>query len=248
MLAIGLSATTWVPSRAAYSEIIVLPQHQEFGPEPCVGTLFSVTVEVHDVNNLYGLDVEFGWDTEWIGYVNHTKMVPVEQNPGGILHSPTIPVKDQVDETASMPGAEFGTMYWLAEASMLPAAGFNGSGICFQMTFRIKKQPGVGEPDAIVVLTITGYTLADTNGMPTHIQPPPSNGEVVIHALPPSGPGDLNYDSKVDLLDIALAASLYGCTDGEPQWLPEADLAPPYGIIDISDLVTICVHYGKHYP
>ena len=253
MLAIGLSATVSIPVNAYVDELLVLPPHQEFGPESCVGTLFSITVEVHDANNLYLLDVQFGWDTDWIEYVSHTKMIPIEQHPGGILHQPTIPVMDDVDENASMPGSAPGTMYWLDEVSMLPAEPFSGNGICFQMTFRIKKQPTAGEASVTTQLRVTSYTLADaigggsTQGIMMPIPPPPPYAEVVIHALLPTGPGDVNRDSKVDLLDIALAASLYGCTDGEPQWLPEADLAPLYGIIDISDLVTICMHYGKHY-
>lgn len=67
-------------------------------------------------------------------------------------------------------------------------------------------------------------------------------------------PGDLTHDGKIDILDIASMASMYGCREGEPSWnqgLPrckEADLARPYGIIDILDLVTCASHYGETYP
>ncbi|MBE0519972.1 right-handed parallel beta-helix repeat-containing protein [Candidatus Bathyarchaeota archaeon] len=57
--------------------------------------------------------------------------------------------------------------------------------------------------------------------------------------------GDVNHDGVVNINDIVLIASIYGCEEGEPYWNPEADLAPPYGKIDIYDLVTCVYHYGQ---
>jgi parallel beta-helix repeat protein len=57
--------------------------------------------------------------------------------------------------------------------------------------------------------------------------------------------GDINHDGTVNIYDIVSAASIYGCQEGELSWNPEADVAPPYGVIDIYDLVTIAYHYGK---
>ena len=65
--------------------------------------------------------------------------------------------------------------------------------------------------------------------------------------------GDLTHDGKIDILDIAAMASMYGCREGELRWdqgLPrckEADLARPYKIIDILDIVTCAAHYGETY-
>jgi hypothetical protein len=60
--------------------------------------------------------------------------------------------------------------------------------------------------------------------------------------------GDVNDDGIVNILDVVKIASIYGCKKGEPYWNPFADLAPPYGKIDILDLVTCTVHYGQKYP
>jgi hypothetical protein len=60
--------------------------------------------------------------------------------------------------------------------------------------------------------------------------------------------GDINHDGTINILDIVLIASIYGCKEEEPNWNPEADIAPPYGKIDIFDLVTCAYHYGKKYP
>jgi len=65
----------------------------------------------------------------------------------------------------------------------------------------------------------------------------------------PIGPqGDVNHDWVVNILDIVAISSIYHCQEGEPNWNPEADLAPPYGIINMLDLVTCVYHYGEKYP
>ena len=57
--------------------------------------------------------------------------------------------------------------------------------------------------------------------------------------------GDLNGDGVIDILDIVLAASCYGSTPGDPNWNPEADLARPWNVIEICDVVTIASRYGR---
>ncbi len=109
------------------------------------------------LGNLYGIDIQLTWDPSIIKYVSHVKTIPVEYFPEGILHSLTIPLKDDVDETASMPNSELGTRYWLAEASMQPAAVFNGEGTIFTMTFTVLK------PDETLI-EILSCTLADNLG------------------------------------------------------------------------------------
>jgi parallel beta-helix repeat protein len=62
----------------------------------------------------------------------------------------------------------------------------------------------------------------------------------------PSDPiGDVNRDFKVDLFDIRAACRSYGCSADDPDWNILADLAPPWGRIDILDLVTCAYHYGE---
>jgi len=59
--------------------------------------------------------------------------------------------------------------------------------------------------------------------------------------------GDANCDRTVDLYDVAMMLSIYGCREGESGWNPNADLAPPFGLINIYDLVTCAYHYGETY-
>ena len=59
--------------------------------------------------------------------------------------------------------------------------------------------------------------------------------------------GDINNDGKVDILDLTLATSQYLLTPEDPGYnqtiVERADVAEPYQIIDILDIVTIAAHY-----
>jgi len=56
---------------------------------------------------------------------------------------------------------------------------------------------------------------------------------------------DLNGDGRVGVQDILLAIMAYGCSEGDSNWNPYADMAPPDGRIDIFDLVTCAYYYGR---
>jgi hypothetical protein len=57
--------------------------------------------------------------------------------------------------------------------------------------------------------------------------------------------GDVNNDGQVDIFDIVLASDAYSTVQGDPDYNPEADVAPQCGRIDIYDMVTIASHYGE---
>jgi len=59
--------------------------------------------------------------------------------------------------------------------------------------------------------------------------------------------GDIDHDLDVDLFDVVKAASIYGSTSADPEWNPHCDIAEPYGVIDIFDLVMIASSYGEEY-
>ena len=60
--------------------------------------------------------------------------------------------------------------------------------------------------------------------------------------------GDINHDGKVSLADLVMLAAAYDSCPGDSNWNPECDIAPPYGVIGLTDLVTLAMHYGQHYP
>jgi parallel beta-helix repeat protein len=60
-------------------------------------------------------------------------------------------------------------------------------------------------------------------------------------------PGDIDHDLDVDIFDLVRLAAAYGSTASDPNWNPHCDIAEPYGIINIFDIVTIAISYGEEY-
>lgn len=170
---------------AANTKAILSPSVTELGPEDAVNATFKVSCVIENTSLLYGVDIQIKWTTESIAYVNHTKMIPRNTYPDGILYSPTINVKDAVDESANMSGSEVGTMYWVSEAAMLPAPTFNDTGVAFDIFFRVKQHPiGV---DTDIWVNFTNAVLADRDGFP--IARDLTNAHVLLHGrTQPTGP------------------------------------------------------------
>ena len=56
--------------------------------------------------------------------------------------------------------------------------------------------------------------------------------------------GDINGDGKVDIKDIAAAASAFGSVPDHPRWNPEADINRDK-VIDIKDIALVAGNYGR---
>ena len=54
---------------------------------------------------------------------------------------------------------------------------------------------------------------------------------------------DINNDLVVDLYDVVLVCSAYKATPSNPKWNVQCDIAEPYGIININDVVKVAVNY-----
>jgi hypothetical protein len=93
---------------------------------------------------------------------------------------------------------------------------------------------------------ITSYASgvsATFKGNPFYYMVTPLLGEIDF-VKKPSG----NY--KIDIFDVVLVAGAYGSQGllyPSPNWFPGADLAPPVGIIDIFDLVTVTGNWDKEF-
>ncbi|MBS3053635.1 MAG: hypothetical protein J4469_03970, partial [Candidatus Aenigmarchaeota archaeon] len=66
------------------------------------------------------------------------------------------------------------------------------------------------------------------------------NKSVTITVNAPSIAGDINGDKKVDILDVVMVASYFGKTTFDSK----ADAAPPFGIIDIFDVMVVVVNWS----
>lgn len=97
-----------------------------------VGGTFNVSIKIVRVQGLYGIDVRLRWNPSILNAISGQDMLGVEDYPDGILHKEIFRVKDNViNQTA-------GT-YWIAAASIPPAASFNGSGTVAVITFSVVK-------------------------------------------------------------------------------------------------------------
>ncbi len=56
----------------------------------------------------------------------------------------------------------------------------------------------------------------------------------------------MNYDFKIDMRDIGIAATAIGSYSTHPRWNNEADVNQD-SIIDMQDLVLIASKFGKTY-
>lgn len=59
--------------------------------------------------------------------------------------------------------------------------------------------------------------------------------------------GDINNDGIVNVLDVAELSMAYGSKQGESNWNLLTDLSPPYGTIDILDVVACTSHNGQTF-
>ena len=60
-------------------------------------------------------------------------------------------------------------------------------------------------------------------------------------------PADVNFDGKVDIYDAIIFIDAYGSTPSNARWWEYCDIAEPYGIINIYDIILLCDNYGREY-
>jgi hypothetical protein len=164
--------------------------------------------------------------------------------PGG-----TFEVRREIDNTAGTVNVAFLGLLDENQFHQPP----NGIGRIFNVSFQTIATTIT--PQTGVEITLRNNIL-DVVGFPHPERPyPPWNSEevriphIVENATLYINPaGDINFDGEVDIHDVVAMSSIYGCKEGEPNWNPNADLSPPYGKIDILDLVTCVYHYGEKYP
>jgi hypothetical protein len=150
-----------------------------------VGGTFSISVVGLDVENLYGFYIKFMWDPAIIECVSRNVMAPVESYEQGILHSPVLLLKDEVDPTS-------GT-YEVACTSLSPADPFDGNGVFFVMTFKVLSLPNE-KPFELVEAH-----LSDDKGQPianSKNQAPDLVTDNEVTEFAPAPENNPHYDSR----------------------------------------------------
>ena|SRR5271157_2809332 len=110
----------------------------------------------------------------------------------------------------------------------------NGS---YEDSFRLQSSTPLGKYQVYAVAVKDDYTTAANQ----------ATFDITI-------PGDINGDFRVTLADLVYLANAYGTTPasggipGTPHaWNPNADI-DGNGVVGLTDLVILALHYAQHYP
>jgi len=114
-----------------------------------------------------------------------------------------------------------------------------GSGLLATIKFKaIYQERGLEKPPLTCDLT-----LCETLIINDEIQETPHNIEDGVFYMYPTNIGDINYDGKVDVKDVAKVAAAFGETPGRPRWDPICDI-DGNGKIDTKDVAIVARNYG----
>jgi hypothetical protein len=58
--------------------------------------------------------------------------------------------------------------------------------------------------------------------------------------------GDINFDHRINILDVVAVTTIYGASSGSANWNPQCDVHPD-GVINILDIVVVTSKYGETY-
>jgi len=122
---------------------------------------------------------------------------------------------------------------------------FDGTGLLALIEFEITRAPIVGT-NLFSVLDITKSEPYETFLLDSgayEISCTMTNGQYAFYDPPPLI-GDLTYDGKVDIKDLAIAAKAFGSYPGQAGWNAMADINKD-NTIGIIDLAMIAKNYGK---
>jgi hypothetical protein len=101
---------------------------------PKLDETLTVDITITDVENLYGLDVIFRWNTSILEVLSADHHLGVEADPIGVLHEiqPDAAIYIAEDNASQAIGE-----YHLVATSINPAASFNGSGTIATVTLKV---------------------------------------------------------------------------------------------------------------
>jgi thermitase len=179
------------------------------------GGPFTLTVAISDVNNLGGFQFDVNYD--------QTVISPTQVSLAPFLGS--------AGRTASPVGPTYvaGRLTFGA-FSFGSAAGPSGSGALAVITFA-----PVAEGTTAVTLGNVSVTTANAGAISVAMQ----NGQVRVTRCP----YDLDGNGRVDIMDIMLVASHWGCRSGDACYDARYDLDED-GDIDIVDIMRVAAAWG----
>ena len=103
-----------------------------------LGEILTVNITIGNVENLFGLDVTFNWNSSELHLQSATSNLGVESHSNGVLHeasgSPIIVAEDNASQETGQ--------YHLVATSQGTADSFNGSGTIATLTFNVTSTTG----------------------------------------------------------------------------------------------------------
>jgi hypothetical protein len=154
-------------------------------------------------------------------------------------------LRSEAEEAAAETGKEYGTaFYWVHDEGKNFTISFNlywesegkwevfpeGSGTLATITFKTIHMP---EELKSTDLTVKDVVMLDVNGNEISYDRVESG-----KYMAPTEPGDLNYDKKINILDLYIFGAAFGSYPGHPRWDARADLNGD-GKVNILDGVII---------
>lgn len=200
------------------------------------GPAFDVHVFVEDLDaywDLSGFDVALYYDTALLD------IVKVELGEFAKRFRLTLKVLEEVDEAKGY--VRLAYTWDLVEPRPTPY----GAGSLFTVTFTMVK-PG----DTPITLEVIGLAAFPNATKWCYDWSEPIS-TVVKHGLVkvvPRHVADLNADGIIDIYDLVLVCRAYGARPWDVHWDPRADIAEPWGLINIYDVVTVAARYKYKYP
>jgi len=114
-----------------------------------------------------------------------------------------------------------------------------GSGLLATITFKaIYQERGLEKPPLACNLA-----LCDTLIIDDEIQEVPHDIQNSVFQMYPTNIGDINYDGKVDVRDVARVAAAFGETPDRPRWDPICDINCD-NKIDVKDVSLVARNFG----
>jgi hypothetical protein len=119
-----------------------------------------------------------------------------------------------------------------------------GTGTIATITFQtIYQHRGIENPPLSCILQLTETKIINED-----LREIIHREEDGYYEILPNNIGDINWDYKVDILDVATASLAFGSSPGHPRWNSIADITGPEGEpdgkVDILDLALIAINFG----
>ncbi|MCW4005497.1 MAG: cohesin domain-containing protein [Candidatus Bathyarchaeota archaeon] len=115
-----------------------------------IGESLTVNITLTNVENLYGLDIAFSWNSSVLQLIDSQALLGVETYPEGVLHEPVLIIVEDVSQETGQ--------YQLVAISQATAQPFSGSGTIATFTFNVTS---TGHTTLTVQSTLADYPEPD---------------------------------------------------------------------------------------